>query len=286
MVTRKTSYHDYKRHIIEEIKCIYAHRADKLVIRTRYPYEFKTVEEYAPGKKLSTGKGMSHLHKLIQIDGHLRQLYYYPHRNPDGLIYREERIGKKTIERYNGREDKMVHRSISFRPTEKEDIQARYRDNHCENVEIMKIVERYALHVNAPNETQIAKVEFNMIENKIHILYHYQERKITNESETFNRDTHFGMGDKLEESQEKSEEDKGARGQRKKKAILMEKNTLTDINKREQNAAHELPGRKAEDKKSQTTGEGADSHPQLTTVLEKTIYDKAKQKVYIYYIYI
>ena len=83
-MSRVTFYKDYKRLIIEEIRSTYANRKDKLVLRRRFPYEFKTIEEYEPGKKTSTGIE-SHLKKLIQIDGKQRQLWFYPHRNKDGL---------------------------------------------------------------------------------------------------------------------------------------------------------------------------------------------------------
>lgn len=34
----------------------------------------------------------------------------------DGLIYREEQIGRKTFEYYKGREDKLIYRSVTFDP--------------------------------------------------------------------------------------------------------------------------------------------------------------------------
>ena len=46
----------------------------------------------------------------------MRKIYFYHHRNKDGLIYREEQIGHKTFERYKGREDKLVYRSVTFDP--------------------------------------------------------------------------------------------------------------------------------------------------------------------------
>jgi hypothetical protein len=34
----------------------------------------------------------------------------------DGLIYREEQIGRKTFEYYKGREDRLIYRSVTFDP--------------------------------------------------------------------------------------------------------------------------------------------------------------------------
>lgn len=46
------------------------------------------------------------------IDRHLRIIDYYPNRNHDGLVKRIEIIGEKTIEYYQGRDDKIIYRSI------------------------------------------------------------------------------------------------------------------------------------------------------------------------------
>lgn len=49
MVRRIYLYEDYKRLKIKEIREFYEHRPDKLEIRRRFPYEFKTIEDYKPG---------------------------------------------------------------------------------------------------------------------------------------------------------------------------------------------------------------------------------------------
>ena len=64
LVKRITLYKDYKRLITEEIRCYYKARKDKLVVRRRFPYEFKLVEHYESSDK------SYHWKKLVQIDGH------------------------------------------------------------------------------------------------------------------------------------------------------------------------------------------------------------------------
>lgn len=49
---------DYKKIKIKEVGYFYKHRSDKLERKYRYPYEFKTVEYYGPGK-------MPHWKKVI-----------------------------------------------------------------------------------------------------------------------------------------------------------------------------------------------------------------------------
>lgn len=55
-----------------------------MILRRRFPYEFKLIEHYESSEKSHYWK------KLIQIDGRIRKIYFYHHRNKDGLIYREE----------------------------------------------------------------------------------------------------------------------------------------------------------------------------------------------------
>jgi len=53
---------------------------------------------------------------MIRKDSEYRKIYYYHHRNEDGLVYREEQIGKKTFEQYMGRPDYLIYRSVTFDP--------------------------------------------------------------------------------------------------------------------------------------------------------------------------
>lgn len=120
LVKRITIYNDYKRLIINEIRSYYEGRRDKLKMRRRFPYEFKTVEHYDPSDKYNYWK------TLVEVDDQYRKIWYYHHRVNDGLIYREEQIGQKTFERYKGREDKLVYRSCTVDPNVVVDINRDY----------------------------------------------------------------------------------------------------------------------------------------------------------------
>ena len=108
LVKRLTIYQDYKRLITQEVRSYYKFRRDCLILRRRFPYEFKTIEHYEQSKIMNNWK------KLIQVDDKYRKIYYYHHRNKDGLIYREEQISNKTLERYKNRPDKLVFRSVTY----------------------------------------------------------------------------------------------------------------------------------------------------------------------------
>ena len=110
LVKRVTIFADYKRLIKKEIRSYFEGRRDKLKMRRRFPYEFKTIEHYDPSDKYNYWKTM------VEVDDVYRKIWYYHHRVNDGLIYREEQIGQKTFERYTGREDKLIYRSCTVDP--------------------------------------------------------------------------------------------------------------------------------------------------------------------------
>ena len=66
LVKRVTLYEDFKRLIKKEVRSYYNNRQDKLIMRRRFPYEFKTVEHYGSSDKQNVPK--SYLRKLIQVD--------------------------------------------------------------------------------------------------------------------------------------------------------------------------------------------------------------------------
>ena len=106
LVRRTTLYEDYKKLIIKEIRSEFRNRRDKLVMRRRFPYKFKTIEHYDSIKD-------TYWRKLIQVDDRLRKTYYYHHRR-DNLIYRCEVVGKKIFERFKNHPEKLTYRSVSF----------------------------------------------------------------------------------------------------------------------------------------------------------------------------
>ena len=91
LVKRVTLFEDFKRVIKKEVRSYYKNRQDKLIMRRRFPYQFKTIEHYGSSDKSNFQK--SYLRKLIQVDDQYRKMWFYHHRVSDNLIYREERIG-------------------------------------------------------------------------------------------------------------------------------------------------------------------------------------------------
>ena len=136
------------------------------------PYEFKTIEHYEPSEKQNYWK------KLIQVDDRYRKIYFYHHRNKDGLIYREEQIGRKIFERFKGRLDKLIYRSVTYDPDVAVDVhQHHYIEDkvYQRNYYIKKMAQKFELDPEKPANEQIRKTEFNISKNQVLIYYHYKE---------------------------------------------------------------------------------------------------------------
>lgn len=56
LVQKIILYEDYKRLKIKEIRYFYQHRSDKLVIKRKYPFQFKVVQDYDPTPYLEKAK--------------------------------------------------------------------------------------------------------------------------------------------------------------------------------------------------------------------------------------
>ena len=147
LVRRTTLYEDYKKLIIKEIRSEFRNRRDKLVMRRRFPYKFKTIEHYDSIKD-------TYWRKLIQVDDRLRKTYYYHHRR-DNLIYRCEVVGKKIFERFKNHPEKLTYRSVSF-TSESNDQQLNTIEdkNYLQPIQykITKMTQHFELDSNRPAE--------------------------------------------------------------------------------------------------------------------------------------
>ena len=121
--------------------------------KNRFPFEFKTVDFYEPGRQ-------SNWRQVIEIDRRLRIIHFYPNRNQDGLILREERFGEKTLEFYDQRDkDRVIYRSIRYtKHGEASHKNYSFQDNNVGEAIITKMTQKMSLNPNLPADQQIAKM--------------------------------------------------------------------------------------------------------------------------------
>ncbi|KAA6378770.1 MAG: hypothetical protein EZS28_025705 [Streblomastix strix] len=91
----------------DEIREHFKNRSDFLVLRRVMPALRRVVCEFAPGQ-------VNHVTKCIAEEGKMRLLEFRDNGRRDGLIYREEQLGHKVVEKFKGRSDRMIYRSHSL----------------------------------------------------------------------------------------------------------------------------------------------------------------------------
>jgi hypothetical protein len=205
LVKRITLYEDYKRLITKEIRSYYSCRKDKLIVRRRFPYFFKLIEHY------ESSQSNFHWKKQVQYDGQSRKIFFYHHRQKDGLIMREElfTVNKnKIIEEYKNRPDRLVYRSCVFDPknSPKNTDLRMDENNYKKTVKLKKMTQKFDLDPDMPAATQMKKTEFNLDLQKVYIHYHYEEGKITSSEEQWDRNQYIGQA-KLDNVNDKDAEE-------------------------------------------------------------------------------
>ncbi|CAD8138022.1 unnamed protein product [Paramecium pentaurelia] len=255
LVQRFTIYQDYKRLKVQEIRYFYKHRSDKLVLKRRFPYEFKTIEEYEPGNKPQRKT-------ITTIDRQLRIIVYYPTRNHDGLIKRIEKIGEKTIEEYENRDDRVIYRSVRFDPKDKkfEQRDLTHNDRYMGQVKITKMTQKYELSELYPASEQPQKVVIDLQKNIIKVYYHMNKGEINPQFKELKRENMHSLGKLTEPGVEKKNED-ALVSQENQRIANLEKECLTHIKNQEDEVKKDEEQLRSQDLK-----------------LEKTLHDKARER--------
>mmetsp|Transcript_69999 Transcript_69999/g.195823 ORF Transcript_69999/g.195823 Transcript_69999/m.195823 type:complete len:880 (-) Transcript_69999:41-2680(-) len=186
-VSRLTLYKDRAQTVVKECREAFTNRHDKLAERIRFPLEGKTVERFLPGRAGS-------LKESIEWTGRRREVYLYVSARQDGLVKREEDIGRKITELFEGRTDNLVYRSVSVR----EDSSGATKPQHTlpsgepstADLVTQKMTLKFARNPDKPADQDIAKRTFYLQEGRIRTLYHYAESRITRETTTHYKDRH------------------------------------------------------------------------------------------------
>jgi len=193
-VSRLTTYKDRNQTVVKECREAFLDRRDRLVNRTRYPLEGRTVEEFAPGR-------VEALKTLINVSGRKREMHFYVEARQDGLSFRQEDVSRKIIEIFEGRGDRMVYRSATL--TEDDSGNAKpahtlptsvphggagggmggggqpFRKTNVPDLVIHKMALKFERNGRLPADQDLAKRTFYLSENRIRSQFHYPEGRIT-----------------------------------------------------------------------------------------------------------
>lgn len=183
-------YEDLQRTLIKEIRCLYQHRRNNLIMRRRYPKSFKTIEYYRPNDKplisnQSNQQPWPHWKEIHLIDRQERIIKYYPYRFDDGLMERREYIFKtiwdarreisveinKTEEFYEGRDDYLEYRSFLYKEKPENEIAKtdylEFDSYYLGGAHITLMEQRFGKNTLQPSKDQVARMVKKKIKNRL-----------------------------------------------------------------------------------------------------------------------
>jgi len=207
LVQRITLYKDVRRQIPLEIRERFKHRRDRLYERKRRPMQNENVERFLPGRpSTSNSTAGGALKEFREVSALSRELIFYNSRL-DGLVRSVELIGRKMLEHFEDRDDRLIYHSVTLDPTLVTNGTMRpgqknkdtYPVDSMGEVPIRKMTQKFARNPEVPADEDIYKICYFLTEQtttatytsmgKIRVDYHREPGSLTFRTATyFNED--------------------------------------------------------------------------------------------------
>lgn len=249
----------------------------------------------------------THWKKLIQVDGHDRKLWFYHHRNKDGLIYRHEQIGykdparpweweneretngrivgkNKILEKFKNRPDHLIYHSVVFDTSEPESQSLKlFERNYNKECVIKKMTQKFELDEDSlkPPGEQVRKTLFDLKDPKgeITLFYHYQKGKITATSVPKVRADLIGNANAKMDTVGEKEDTETKEMQTNKQIVEMEQNCHSTIKESEARSTEEVKQKEQIEKYIQQQRVSSNQEEIFDKILQKSIQEKARDKM-------
>jgi len=182
MVLRLTIFKDRARTVPKEQREEFKNRRDKLETRVRYLLEGRVHEHFIPGRMPEA------LKDVYEWTGRKRELHYYTSARIDGLVKRVDETGKKCMQYFEGRDDKLVYQSVSVTPDrEITGGKTTYTlpGGQLGELVIHKMTEKYERDESKAAAEDVRKRTYYVRQNQIREIYHYTTGRITSASRTY-----------------------------------------------------------------------------------------------------
>ncbi len=183
LVLRLTVYKDYARRKELRVQEGFEFRHDKLVQRWTYPLEGRVRDMFDPGRPEAL--------KEITTERGRRAVYEYYNTRLDGLYRREQVLGKKTMEHFFGRRDRLVYRSVTYdTPAAATAGSQAVRLEALDATEMtaIKMTQKFARNEAVSAHADIAKRVFALQTGMITVHFHLETRRITFSTRNFTKD--------------------------------------------------------------------------------------------------
>ncbi|KAF4043938.1 putative TGc domain-containing protein [Phytophthora infestans] len=176
LIARVTLFRDVGCTLPVEIREYFKNRKDRLESRLRFPFEGKFEERFTPGRIPEALKSRT------EWIGYRREFQFYTSARPDGLVTREEEIQDRVLERFDGRDDFLVFRSVTL-ATDKDEVDAKnpyiLPGGPGGETAIKKMKEKFARNPALAADDDQRKRAYNVHEGSIRVYFHYATGKIT-----------------------------------------------------------------------------------------------------------
>lgn len=191
MVMRIITYLDRSHTQVKEIHEWFENRRDKLYKRVRHVLDGKFVEHFFPG---SVGE----VKQWVEYPGKRRDIDFYVSGRLDRMYRREETIGEKIVELFEGRTDYLNFRSVWVTlDRSKAGNRSSYMlpGGGLENeLFVLKIHQTFDRNPNVPSGTDIATRTFFIPEGRVVTHFHFAAGKITQNIKVYNHAKSSGVG--------------------------------------------------------------------------------------------
>ncbi|GFR42728.1 hypothetical protein Agub_g3646 [Astrephomene gubernaculifera] len=214
MVEKLVLYADDVRTTVAESRETFTRRRDKLRERRSYPQKDTTVELFDRGSAFA-------LKDILTVKNDRRVFNFYAAARLDGLERREEIEGRKIIEHFVGRDDRLIYRSATYAedpaaaagnaspapgpgagvaevppevdPPGEDDVSRRARKTKARGgdkrmLPIRKMTEKFARNPAVDADSDVAKRVYYLTEGRLRVDYHFGTNRITNSSRSFTKD--------------------------------------------------------------------------------------------------
>jgi len=272
LIRRITYYKDIRRIKPLEVEELYYGRKDKLVRRLKYPVQSKCVESFSCGRPDA-------LKEIEEIAGVQRTLLYFSTSRLDGLEKTIEDIGTKITEYFVDRDDRMTYHSLKMTPF----ISAKMGKVPTVTIEglgdfaVVKMTLKFSQDGGEGflnHNPLFKKVVFHPMDEggKIRVDLHGSSTKIRDDSSWYVKDE--SVLRPLNENQQDS-----LRAQDLVDLLTMEKSAKTGWQEMISTKLYPQYGtRKKEEQAVRLAGNQLPGAPNAVQVLEKTVYDVAREK--------
>jgi uncharacterized membrane protein YgcG len=198
MVLKLSVYKDYARRKEIHTREGYENRKDLLTERTVRPLDGEERESFAPGRPDA-------IREIVTSQNTKVVESFYHEARLDGLLRRELINGRKTMEFFDGRPDRLVYRSVTYEPrgtvvsggaaggasasaAAAAAAASAVATSTISGLTVAKMTQKFARDPTVSAHDDIRKRVFSLRDGTVSVFFHFEDRRITASTRTYTKD--------------------------------------------------------------------------------------------------